>query len=159
MPGPWESPPREASRNSHQHTGKNSQKWDGRGYAGWSSNGEIFHPLHSRCSWWASHLHEIIFVWSFSGVPIFWGWNQYSSACQLFVDKDTIVNAVNASHDAHLLKIDNREDDIVTKANSWASVLIEKVSLTPLCAFLKWTLTILKVKIPRLQSKPPVKPA
>lgn len=45
----------------------------------------------------------------------------------LFVDKDTIVNAVNASHDAHLLKIDNREDDIVTKANSWASVLIEKV--------------------------------
>uniref|UniRef100_A0A8C8S877 Dynein regulatory complex subunit 3 n=1 Tax=Pelusios castaneus TaxID=367368 RepID=A0A8C8S877_9SAUR len=39
----------------------------------------------------------------------------------LFVDKDTIVNAVNASHDVHLLKIDNREDDIVTKANSWAS--------------------------------------
>uniref|UniRef100_A0A8C0JA87 Dynein regulatory complex subunit 3 n=1 Tax=Chelonoidis abingdonii TaxID=106734 RepID=A0A8C0JA87_CHEAB len=39
----------------------------------------------------------------------------------LFVDKDTIVNAVNASHDIHLLKIDNREDDIVTKANSWSS--------------------------------------
>ncbi|XP_077172879.1 dynein regulatory complex subunit 3 [Paroedura picta] len=45
----------------------------------------------------------------------------------LFVDKDTIVNAVNASHDLHLLKIDNREDEIITKANSWASVLIEKV--------------------------------
>ncbi|KAL8175338.1 UNVERIFIED_CONTAM: Dynein regulatory complex subunit 3 [Gekko kuhli] len=45
----------------------------------------------------------------------------------LFVDKDTIVNAVNASHDIHLLKIDNREDEIITKANSWASVLIEKV--------------------------------
>uniref|UniRef100_A0A8C3XU72 Dynein regulatory complex subunit 3 n=1 Tax=Chelydra serpentina TaxID=8475 RepID=A0A8C3XU72_CHESE len=39
----------------------------------------------------------------------------------LFVDKDTIVNAVNASHDIHLLKIDNREDDIITKANSWSS--------------------------------------
>ncbi|XP_015264753.1 PREDICTED: leucine-rich repeat-containing protein 48 [Gekko japonicus] len=45
----------------------------------------------------------------------------------LFVDKDTIVNAVNASHDIHLLKIDNREDEIITKANSWASALIEKV--------------------------------
>ncbi|XP_060116590.1 dynein regulatory complex subunit 3 [Heteronotia binoei] len=45
----------------------------------------------------------------------------------LFVDKDTIVNAVNASHDIHLLKIDNREDEIITKANSWASVLIQSV--------------------------------
>ncbi|KAH0632035.1 hypothetical protein JD844_020059 [Phrynosoma platyrhinos] len=46
---------------------------------------------------------------------------------KLFVDKDTIVNAVNASHDIHLLKIDNREDEIITKANGWASVIIEKV--------------------------------
>ncbi|XP_053132715.1 dynein regulatory complex subunit 3 [Hemicordylus capensis] len=45
----------------------------------------------------------------------------------LFVDKDTIVNAVNASHDIHLLKIDNREDEIITKANGWASTLIEKI--------------------------------
>uniref|UniRef100_A0A8C4WGQ3 Dynein regulatory complex subunit 3 n=1 Tax=Gopherus evgoodei TaxID=1825980 RepID=A0A8C4WGQ3_9SAUR len=45
----------------------------------------------------------------------------------LFVDKDTIVNAVNASHDIHLLKIDNREDDIITKANSWSSSVIEEV--------------------------------
>ena len=27
---------------------------------------------------------------------------------QLFVDKDTIVNAVSASHDAHTFKIDNK---------------------------------------------------
>ncbi|CAM4617774.1 unnamed protein product [Lepidochelys olivacea] len=46
---------------------------------------------------------------------------------ELFVDKDTIVNAVNASHDIHLLKIDNREDDIITKANSWSSSVIEEV--------------------------------
>ncbi|KAJ7305978.1 hypothetical protein JRQ81_010344 [Phrynocephalus forsythii] len=45
----------------------------------------------------------------------------------LFVDKDTIVNAVNASHDIHLLKIDNREDEIITKANNWVSALVEKV--------------------------------
>ncbi|XP_030067016.1 dynein regulatory complex subunit 3 [Microcaecilia unicolor] len=45
----------------------------------------------------------------------------------LFVDKDTIVNAVGASHDLHLLKIDNREDEMFTKINSWASNLIQKV--------------------------------
>ncbi|XP_063171018.1 dynein regulatory complex subunit 3 [Candoia aspera] len=45
----------------------------------------------------------------------------------LFVDKDTIVNAVNASHDIHLLKIDNREDEIITKANNRIYTLIEKV--------------------------------
>ncbi|XP_029431986.1 dynein regulatory complex subunit 3 isoform X1 [Rhinatrema bivittatum] len=36
----------------------------------------------------------------------------------LFIDKDTIVNAVAASHDIHLLKIDNLEDDLITKINS-----------------------------------------
>nr|XP_033818720.1 dynein regulatory complex subunit 3 [Geotrypetes seraphini]XP_033818721.1 dynein regulatory complex subunit 3 [Geotrypetes seraphini] len=44
----------------------------------------------------------------------------------LFVDKDTVINAVGASHDIHLLKIDNREDEMLTKINSWASNLIEK---------------------------------
>ncbi|XP_066432771.1 dynein regulatory complex subunit 3 [Eleutherodactylus coqui] len=45
----------------------------------------------------------------------------------LFVDKDTIMNAVSASHDIHLLKIDNREDELVTKINNWATNLIQKV--------------------------------
>ncbi|XP_053327535.1 dynein regulatory complex subunit 3 [Spea bombifrons] len=45
----------------------------------------------------------------------------------LFVDKDTILNAVSASHDSHLLKIDNREDELVTKINSWSSSIIKKV--------------------------------
>ncbi|XP_054545779.1 dynein regulatory complex subunit 3 isoform X2 [Talpa occidentalis] len=45
----------------------------------------------------------------------------------LFVDKDTIVNAVGASHDIHLLKIDNREDELVTRVNSWCSQLVDKV--------------------------------
>ncbi|XP_069501819.1 dynein regulatory complex subunit 3 [Ambystoma mexicanum] len=45
----------------------------------------------------------------------------------LLVDKDTVINAVGASHDIHLLKIDNREDELVTKVNTWASNLIKKV--------------------------------
>lgn len=51
-----------------------------------------------------------------------------SSAHQLFVDKDTIVNAVGTSHDIHLLKIDNREDELVTRVNSWCTHLVDKVS-------------------------------
>ena len=46
---------------------------------------------------------------------------------QLFVDKDTIINAVTSSHDVHLLKIDNKEDDIVTRINAWMKNLIEKI--------------------------------
>ena len=49
-------------------------------------------------------------------------------AHQLFVDKDTIVNAVGTSHDLHLLKIDNREDELVTRTNSWCSHLVDAVS-------------------------------
>eukprot|EP00070_Physeter_catodon_P048840 XP_028355734.1 dynein regulatory complex subunit 3 isoform X5 [Physeter catodon] len=45
----------------------------------------------------------------------------------LFVDKDTILNAVGASHDIHLLKIDNREDELVTRVNSWCAHLVDKI--------------------------------
>ncbi|XP_059937665.1 dynein regulatory complex subunit 3 [Mesoplodon densirostris] len=45
----------------------------------------------------------------------------------LFVDKDTIVNAVGASHDVHLLKIDNWEDELVTRVNSWCAHLVDKI--------------------------------
>uniref|UniRef100_A0A452TF20 Dynein regulatory complex subunit 3 n=1 Tax=Ursus maritimus TaxID=29073 RepID=A0A452TF20_URSMA len=45
----------------------------------------------------------------------------------LFVDKDTIVNAVGASHDIHLLKIDNREDELVTRTNSWCAHLVDTI--------------------------------
>ncbi|XP_023600830.1 dynein regulatory complex subunit 3 [Myotis lucifugus] len=45
----------------------------------------------------------------------------------LFVDKDTIVNAVGTSHDIHLLKIDNREDELVTRVNSWCTHLVGKI--------------------------------
>jgi len=45
----------------------------------------------------------------------------------LFVDKDTIVNAVSASHDAHTFRIDNKEDDIVTRSNTRVQTLIEMI--------------------------------
>jgi len=45
----------------------------------------------------------------------------------MFVDKDTIVNAVAASHDVHLLNIDNREDEIVTRSGSWMANLMQKI--------------------------------
>lgn len=46
---------------------------------------------------------------------------------QLFVDKETIVNAIGASHDVHLLKIDNREDDIVTRSGAWLTAIIARI--------------------------------
>ncbi|XP_069784380.1 dynein regulatory complex subunit 3 isoform X2 [Narcine bancroftii] len=45
----------------------------------------------------------------------------------LFIDKDTVINTVNASHDLHLLKIDNQEDKMVTKTNAWLRDIIEKL--------------------------------
>lgn len=45
----------------------------------------------------------------------------------LLVDKDTITNAVSASHDTHMLKIDNREDDIIQRANGWMGALMETI--------------------------------
>ena len=46
---------------------------------------------------------------------------------QLFVDKDTIINAVTSSHDTHLLKIDNREEDIVGRINNWMSTIMQEI--------------------------------
>lgn len=46
---------------------------------------------------------------------------------QLLVDRDTIMNAVTSSHDCHLLKIDNKEDDIVTRINGWLKNMIETI--------------------------------
>uniref|UniRef100_A0A8C2JV88 Dynein regulatory complex subunit 3 n=1 Tax=Cyprinus carpio TaxID=7962 RepID=A0A8C2JV88_CYPCA len=41
--------------------------------------------------------------------------------------KDTVTNAVSASHDTHLLKIDNREDELLTRINSWMSGLLKSI--------------------------------
>lgn len=53
--------------------------------------------------------------------------SQLHFSLQLFVDKDTIINAVTSSHDVHLLKIDNKEDDVVTRINNWMKNSIEKI--------------------------------
>ncbi len=34
---------------------------------------------------------------------------------------------MTSSHDVHLLKIDNREDDIVTRINQWMTSMIEEI--------------------------------
>ncbi|KAA0705312.1 Dynein regulatory complex subunit 3 [Triplophysa tibetana] len=46
----------------------------------------------------------------------------------LFVDKDTVTNAVSASHDSHLLKIDNREDELLTRIKSWSTGLLKTIN-------------------------------
>ncbi|CAD5116352.1 DgyrCDS5252 [Dimorphilus gyrociliatus] len=45
----------------------------------------------------------------------------------LFVDKDTLNSAVTSSHDVHLMKIDNREDDCTTKVNTWLTNLTRTI--------------------------------
>ncbi|NWQ85943.1 DRC3 protein, partial [Burhinus bistriatus] len=44
----------------------------------------------------------------------------------LLEDKTTIVNAVNASHGVHLLKIDKRESDILSNTYRWQTSVTEK---------------------------------
>jgi hypothetical protein len=44
---------------------------------------------------------------------------------KLLTDKDTLVSALNASHDGHLLAIDSREDSIVARAKADLSQLLE----------------------------------
>lgn len=34
---------------------------------------------------------------------------------------------MTSSHDIHLLKIDNREDDLVTRINQWMSNMMEEI--------------------------------
>jgi len=46
---------------------------------------------------------------------------------ELFVDKDAVMNAVSASHDLHLLRIDNREDDVVTKITQWMKTMMDRI--------------------------------
>ncbi|XDV13805.1 hypothetical protein PO909_002132 [Leuciscus waleckii] len=46
---------------------------------------------------------------------------------KLLVDKDTVTNAVSASHYTHLQKIDDRENELLARINSWKSSLLKSV--------------------------------
>ena len=46
---------------------------------------------------------------------------------KLFIDKDTVVSALQTSHDLHSLKIDAREDDMISKIKNWAQNMIEQI--------------------------------
>lgn len=45
----------------------------------------------------------------------------------MFIDKDTVVNALQTSHDLHSLKIDSREDDMISKIKNWSTSMIEQI--------------------------------
>ncbi|KAG7265367.1 hypothetical protein CRUP_004455 [Coryphaenoides rupestris] len=45
----------------------------------------------------------------------------------LFMGKDTVMNVVNASHDMHILKIENREDTLVKRIKAWMAALIKRI--------------------------------
>ena len=43
------------------------------------------------------------------------------------MDKDTLVGAMNASHDSHLLAIDNKEDSIASRVKRDLSSLLDSI--------------------------------
>ena len=74
-----------------------------------------------------SFCNQIALLWAFDVLPYLCCYVYPCPFFQLFVDKDTIVNAMGASHDVHLVKIDNREDEIVTRSSSWISTLMQQI--------------------------------
>ncbi|XP_041812394.1 dynein regulatory complex subunit 3 [Chelmon rostratus] len=45
----------------------------------------------------------------------------------LFTDRDTVMDALAAGHDNHLLKINDRETQLVTRVNAWKVALIKGI--------------------------------
>nr|XP_046270927.1 dynein regulatory complex subunit 3 isoform X1 [Scatophagus argus]XP_046270928.1 dynein regulatory complex subunit 3 isoform X1 [Scatophagus argus] len=45
----------------------------------------------------------------------------------LFTDRDTVMDALATSHDNHLLKINDRETQLVTRVNAWKVALIKGI--------------------------------
>ena len=43
------------------------------------------------------------------------------------MDKDTLVSALNNSHDTHMLVVDNKEDGIVRRISNDSAVLLQAV--------------------------------
>lgn len=56
----------------------------------------------------------------------------HSISCpiQLFVDKDTLLSAINAAHDAHALAIDSKEDSIASRSKAELKALLEGMAET-----------------------------
>ncbi|XP_054463267.1 dynein regulatory complex subunit 3 [Anoplopoma fimbria] len=45
----------------------------------------------------------------------------------LFVDKDTVMDALATSHDNHLMKINDRETQLITRAEAWKDELVKGI--------------------------------
>ena len=50
-----------------------------------------------------------------------------SLSYQLFIDKDTLVGALNATHDLHMLAIDSKEDKIASRVQQDLAVLLKSL--------------------------------
>ena len=61
-------------------------------------------------------------------LPVECGNNDGFTPPQLLADKDTLVSALNTSHDTHLLAIDSREDSIANRAKADLSRLLESMA-------------------------------
>ena len=48
------------------------------------------------------------------------------------MDKDTLVGALNASHDMHMLAIDSKEDEITSRLRQDLKVLLEGLQVVEL---------------------------
>jgi len=51
----------------------------------------------------------------------------YVTALQLLVDRETLVSALTTSHDAHLQRIDGREDDMTSAIRHWLTTVVDDV--------------------------------
>lgn len=47
---------------------------------------------------------------------------------QIFIDRESISNALAASNDAHLLQIDNLADKIAKQAKEWSQTIMEEIN-------------------------------
>ena len=62
----------------------------------------------------------------------FFKFNNFRCVCetpphQLFVDKDTLVGALNAAHDLHMLAIDSKEDRIASRVRKDLAALLKSL--------------------------------
>lgn len=46
---------------------------------------------------------------------------------QLFIDKDTLMGALNATHDLHMLAIDSKEDKIASRVRQDLAALLKSL--------------------------------
>ncbi|XP_059204382.1 dynein regulatory complex subunit 3 [Centropristis striata] len=54
-------------------------------------------------------------------------WHMTDEVQMLFEDKDTVMDALDTSHDNHLLRINERETQLVSRADAWKVALLKEI--------------------------------